>query len=170
MPVTASGPLSLPLAGLAALIAACPAFQTAVDADDATEALTHIHFPKVNHLQDTPPTRPWAIITDDDLCAWEIDHYKKCAGSLVLTFQFPSDDQLDVDSAEALLTFTNSVGAIVLEALALANTPGPGGTHYWNAIKFTRLIAPALCDERKESEANEPGELFFEVAFLVDWV
>lgn len=161
--------MSLPLAGLAALIAACPAFQTAVDADDATEALASIHFPKVNLLQDTPPERPWAIITDDDLCQWEIDHYTKCAGSLILSFEFPSDADLDVDSADALLTFTNAVGNIVLEALARANTPALDGSHYWNAIKFTRLVAPALCDERKEDLPNEPGELFFECAFLVEW-
>jgi len=163
--------MSRPLAGLAELIAACPAFQTAVDAEDADEALTHIHYPKVDLDQDTPPARPWAIITDDDMCQWEIDRYTKSAGSLIISFEFPSAADIDVDSADAMLTFTNSVGAIILEALALANTPGPGGTtHYWAAIKFTRLIAPALCDERKEAAANEPGELFFETAFLVDWV
>lgn len=170
MPVTASGPMSLPLAGLAALIAACPAFRTAVGAANAAAALAHIFYPKVDLQAAIPPTRPWAIITDDDICPWEIDHYTKSAGSLIISFEFPSANNLDVDSSDALLTFTNSVGAIVLEALALANTPAPDGSQYWAAIKFTRLIAPSLCDERRESAPNEPGELFFECAFLVEWV
>lgn len=170
MPVTASGPMSLPLAGLAALIAACPAFQTAVGAVSTAAALAKIYFPKVNLLGNSPPTRPWAIITDDDLCQWEINRYTKSAGSLILTFEFVASNSYDVDSSDALLTFTNTVGAIILEALAKSNTPAPDGSQYWNATKFTRLVAPAICDERHESTPNEPGEEFFEVAFLVDWV
>lgn len=170
MTVTATGSMSRPLAGLSTLIAATATFKAKVEASSTAEALPFVHFPKVKFKGNDPPTRPLAIVTDDDIAQWERSRNGGSAGSLVLTFEFPSHPDYDPDSDDALLDFTNTVGAIIDEALALANTPMPSGEHYWNAIKFTRLIAPALCDERKHSAPNEPGSLYFEVAFLVDWV
>jgi hypothetical protein len=162
--------MSRPLAGLSALIAATATFQAKVNALTAEAALAAIHYPKVRFTGDDPPARPLAIVTDDDIAQWERSRNGASAGSLLVTFEFPAHPDYDPDSADALLDFTNTVGAIIDEALTLANTPMPSGEQYWNAIKFTRIISPSLCDERRTAAPNEPGSLYFEVSFLVDWV
>lgn len=170
MTVVADDVCSLPLEGLAVLLAACPRFQTVVGAEDAAEAYLKVHQGKVDHLADPAPTRSFAIIADDDVCSFEIDNHFKSSGQLVLTFQFNSAADLDPDSADALRTFNNDVGAILREMLERSNTPGPGGIHYWHVTKFTRLVAPALVDEKEFEDQNEPGVLYFEVSFLADWM
>ncbi len=162
--------MSRPLVGLAALIAATATFKTQVGAATAAEALTSVHYPAFVLDTDNPEPRNIAIICEDDVCQWELDRYLKGSGQLLLTLQFQANPDYAPDSKDALLYFTNQAGNIVLEALALANTPAPDGSHYWNAIKFNRLISPALCDERKLAEQEDPDDLYYEVTFMVDWV
>lgn len=178
MPVTAEGSVSLPASGLARLLAATATFQLEVEAASAEVALTRVLFPKAYLIQRYDesgdpiplPVRSWIIVTYDDLCTWEKSKFKQSTGSLVVTFQFKANPDYDPHSGDAMTDFTNKSGKIIDEALALANNPAPDGSQYWNAVRFTQLVAPALCDERKEEEADEPGELFFESAYLVEWV
>ncbi|MES2793215.1 MAG: hypothetical protein V4719_26635 [Planctomycetota bacterium] len=179
MAINASGPCSLPLAGLAALLAACPTFQAKVGAANAAAALRSIHYPIVDVNEpiesdeetDEPeyPARPWAIITDDDAAQFEYDDFGRSSGSVILTLEFVSHPDYPVKSRSSFQDFCNAIGAILVEMMERRNTPAPDGSQYWNARKFTRLVAPSLCDERREEASNVPGELFFEVAFLVEW-
>jgi hypothetical protein len=164
------GPCSRPLAGLAMLLAACPTFQAKLDVMNADLALPLVYLGKVDFSKAPIPTRPYAIVTDDDQCSWELDQFFKSAGQVILTFEFPSHPDYDPDSGDALIDYTTAVGLILVEMFERTNTPAPDGTQYWHATKATRLVAPALCDERKFAGDNEPGELFFESSFLIDWM
>lgn len=178
MSVTATGPVSLPAAGLAVLFAASATFQTETETASAEAALARVLYPKAYLIQRYDeegdpiplPVRSWIIITYDDLCTWEFSKQGVSAGSMVVTFQFKAHPDYDVHSDDAMTHFTNVAGAIISEVLALSNTEAPDQSQYWNAVKFTQLVAPALCDERKEEEKDVEGELFFEAAYLVDWM
>lgn len=171
MNLVSDGPCSLPLQGVAELIAACPTFQAKVGSGTQIGALASVQVGKVDFTN--PPARlyHWAIVTDDDLCSWEIDRFYKSAGQVVVTFQFRSASTMDPDSPEALIDYTNAVGNILVEMFELSNTPYPDHSkQFWNAVKATRLIAPDLVDQRQSEQDNEPGELYFESAFIIDWV
>ena len=86
MTVTAEGPMSFPLAGLAALVAACPAFQDAVDADDADEALPFVFYPEcIEDDPENPAPLTKAIISDSDVCEWEMSQTTGQRGSVLIT-------------------------------------------------------------------------------------
>ena len=160
-PVAAEGPLSNPFVGLAALLAASTAFQELVDADDAAEALTHIQYPTEDLTGDDPPVRPWALIEDDDLCNFEINGNLQGSGQLLLTIE--ADPDAELSERDNLVTFRNAVGAIVTQMLTTANTPKLDGTHYWNLVKASKLVTPALCRRR-----DHPTE-FFAATFVMEW-
>lgn len=171
MSVTASGPMSLPLAGLAELTAASATFRTAVGAANAADAMANIFEPDVplDDEENLPPLDR-VIITDSDECQWAFDAYLVSSGSLLWTINLRTDPSYHPESPEALKIFRNTVGAIISEMMLLRNTPISGGGHYWNATKFTRLIAPQLYDRRKQSSPDETAGTYFETTLLVDWV
>ncbi len=175
--ITATGPLGIPMDYCAQLVAASPTFRGVIDAalnltpgtTTASQAMAYIFYPYVDQRPSSPAVRPWALICDDDLAEFAMDHHGAMGGSLVLTFQLLVNPSY-IDAAFTILNawnadldFRNTVGAILTEMFQLANTPGPGGIHYWNLVKATKVTAPALC---KEDDNDVP---FYDCAFLLEW-
>lgn len=175
MPVTASGPLSLPFAGLAELIAACPTFRTVVNAVSTAEALPFVFYPELDQDdEDNPPPANYAILCHTDNCEWQMAPSLGQRGSLEWALVIEADADLNPGSGDALLTFLNLAGAIVDEALRLANTVIPGsstGATYWNLIDVQVLIAPRLADPRKKTVTDGVADTNqFEIGFLAAYL
>jgi len=168
--VTPTGPLSLPFAQIAILLAACPTFRTACGVASASEALELIHYPYFN---DGPEENEWpvpgAIINDDDMNEWYVDRDFDQAGALMVTFCFePNEDYLD-DPANQILDFRNKLGTIIKEeVLRKANTPNPDseeGFCFINIRKVEKASTPLLLEHPKL--ASVP---LMHAAFIFHWV
>lgn len=113
---TPSGIYSLLLVDLKALVAACPSFQAWTGAADAAEALASIHRVAVD--RDTA-TLPYAVVAHFD----DADFESTLEGRGSLALRFVGEvEQPDVADAET--EFTNQVGAVLGELLALAGLDG----------------------------------------------
>jgi len=159
--MTFTGPLARPFEGLSLLLAASSSFQDAVRASDATEALQKIHYPyAIDEIIGTPDARPFAIITDDDSCSWNVDKNGIQRGSLLLTFEF----LVESETVDNFVAFLNTVGAILEEMRALANTPTGGGGFYWNLRGYEKFTTPAICQRE-----DFPNIIFYGATFVVFW-
>ena len=165
--------MSFPLAGLAALVAACPAFQDAVDADDADEALPFVFYPEcIEDDPENPAPLTKAIISDSDVCEWEMSQTTGQRGSVLITLTRAVPEDYAARSPEALLDFTNWAGNVCFEMLQRANTPTESGGHHWNLINLVRLIAPDLDDSRQKTSTDytERDPWCFEVTLIAYYV
>lgn len=183
MSVAAAGALAKPFEGVAILIAACPSFQSAVDAADAAEALTRVFYPELTlrpeiEVDDTDeeievateaiPVRPWCIITNDQQCEFQYDfNTKRAHGSLIVSFEFPIDPETPEDSPDALFEFVNLIGLILDEMGERAGTPNGPDAWYWNVTLATTITPPSRCSWK---ENPDPTDMFYGASFKIDWV
>lgn len=161
MAVTPSAPISLNMAGLAALVAASATFRTVVGAASAAAALASIHYPELDLRGANPDTRPWALIRPGP------DYYRgrmmESRGSLLLSCEFPVDSDYQASEADAFLEFTNNLGQIIEDMLTLANTSA-GSTHYLNVVSIEYDAPPGRCDKDDFPEVD-----FYGCRLLVTW-
>lgn len=172
MPVTAEGPMSNPLAGLATLVAATASFQAAVGAESTDDALAFVFYPEcIEDDPENPAPLTKAIITDSDVCEWEMSQTTGQRGSVLITLTRAIPDDYAARSPDALLDFTNWAGNVCFEMLQLANTPTETG-HHWNLINLVRLIAPDLDDSRQKTSTDhtERDPWCFEVTLIAYYV
>jgi hypothetical protein len=180
MPVTASGPISLPLENGRTLIANCAAFRTWTGTADIAAAKNRIH------LVDFEPPENGREYTADELAALrpyaEVDEFIPPderpggdpfvsqrqgygafvdAGKLLVRF-FDNVDDVDAQNpSEARLQFMNKVGAVIAEIKEL----GGGDTDLLSVHRITRWEPYRRSDE---SEAETMGD-FYRCSFVLTW-
>lgn len=162
MPVAATGPLSLMYARVAEILAACPRLRTALGVADAAAALARIHYPEVDWESSPPPTRPLVIVTRMPLDTFTMDVDGARDGSVTVCFEFkPAAEYLSGADAkgtkltnvrDALLTYENHVGLILLEVQQLSNTTIPGGGNYVRVQRIKSVLNPEVCRYDKHPE------------------
>ncbi len=118
---TPTGVLGGPVAGVAAMLSNSSTFQTWSDSDDATEALTHVHY---------------CIVPNDDvehpLCIVDFGRRQSAQGlsygaSTIRTWQnevhifFEGDTDSGDDDAEAMIKFMNTIGGILVDLWDLSS-------------------------------------------------
>jgi hypothetical protein len=170
MPLTPVGPLSLPFAAAAELLAACPTWQQACGVDTAAAARTRIHLfdldPRdpVTGAQPRDDLLPCAVLLDEDGLDHRRPRLSTGSGELLLEFLLPVDPALS--DAERQLDFRNTVGAVLMQMLDLSRQPHPGGNH-WGVTGWRKLVAPQVLTA-SESRFGTPDALW--CAFLLEWV
>lgn len=172
--VLPTGPLSRPFAGLAKLLAASETFREIVKPSDATEDLTEaealafIDYPKsLRDGESARPQIPLAVITQDDGDEWSMDNFGQTSGTLLLSLLIAIPDELVEDPKNALQTFNNQVGAILVEMLEKANTIDGEGIPYWNLVGVRQVLAPAECDDKLRPDGVPP---YFGATYEARWV
>lgn len=166
MTLNAAGPLSLPMAKLADLLAASETFRAAVGAADAAAALAFVHYPSVSLTGEGAVSRPFAVISDDDIAEWNYST-RGNAGQLVLTFELPTPEEYASNAAEAELWFRNVLGGILADMLELAGTYDGSGVCYWAMVAAEKLVTPAAANLEHEPEGTAP---YYGASFLISWV
>lgn len=153
MTVTPSGILSVPIAKLAVLVAATARFQTATMTVSTAEALAFTHWPTAD---DSVIARPRALVTptNDFVIRKNGEGYWDGSCGLLLSFEFPVADP-DADDADQLAEFTNAVGEILNQMMALAGTgdSGDGETHI-NVREIAADVEPQRGNAQRENGAN----------------
>ena len=113
-----TGLLSLPFTNLQTLLANVGAFQEFVGAASASAALASIHL-----VAETPPERPFAMITYPPSAGWEGLGWRfQNSGRLELSFEDTVTPGLN--SRDAEVTFLNDIGEIVSGMQALYDVAG----------------------------------------------
>lgn len=171
--VVPSGPLSLPFAGAAKLLAACESFRAAMtpageDPYTIEQALARTDYPESTRdgTSGNRPDPPLAVLTRDDGDEFTLDNNYVNTGTLLLSLLLPVPDEYLDDKKNALLNFCNQVGEIFLEALQLANTPDGDGIHYWNLVGIRQTIAPAEVDPTLKLPEERP---WYGATFELRW-
>lgn len=181
MPVTPTGPISLPLENLKALLANCAAFRSWVGAADVAAARERIHLCGLPApaavggaygLDELESLRPFAVI--DEFAfednrpggdAWVSQRVALGAfvesGRLLVRFEddVPAEDARDI--AAAKLALMNRIGALVTEMRDL----GGGDSEYLSIHRITRHHPFERADE---SQAGTQGD-YWQVSYRVDW-
>lgn len=165
--VTPTGPLSLPFAQTAILLADCLTLRTACGVTSVSEMQEKIHFPYYDQgLDGKNWPIPGVIINDDDWGEQFMSRNRDQGGSLLVTFCFEPNAEYIGDPKNQILDFRNQLGAILNEVLEKANTPNPGsGFSYLNVTKWEKSSTPLLLDDPKL--ASEP---LMHAAFTFYWV
>ena len=166
MAVAATGPISLPLANLRALIAASSSFQTWVGAASAAEALASIYQVGVDKGDYTRPfalvrhTNPGAL-THESLAGGARNHFAPAGeGSLEVVFEDEVASGNEDSHVDAEFAFTNNVGAV----LADMETTGATGA-YLVMHRWTVAFGPARAHpDEKQSEGD-----YYQIVIRVDW-
>lgn len=187
MTTSPSGPFAHAKDQLKTLLAACAAFQAWVDADDATEAATHIYFDEL-----PPPAqgsrytkaelvayRPLAIISYPD----EGGHRRRriaegygcpsmSGGTCVIHFEMnaPEDEETEQptrDTAEAIRLMENAIGDVEDDMWELTNTnqPSPSTDTYLDLAATDVLMSARRIDPKF---VNDDGD-HLGLVLRVDW-
>lgn len=156
MTVTPSGILSEPMANLRAALSQCDAFQTWVDANDATAALSSIGLVEKADL-----TRPFAVIDHGE--TWETRRLDGGGtyhdnGSLFVLFEEDVAEDNQSSEADAVLAFSNTIGAILEDLWAVS----PG-------VFDTRSISLVSGPLRSDDKERKQGEDYVQIIFQVRW-
>lgn len=149
---------------LKTLVAACPAFQTWVDADDATEAAAHVYLVA---LSAPVAARPFAMAREKEpadhrrpsIAGGSHQHFAE-AGTLELLFEdaVAAGDADDHEDAE--LAFMAHVNAVVADMMALA-----GSGAYLIVRGITIVNGPA----RVHPDARQSDGDYYQVLLDVAW-
>lgn len=159
--ISATGPLSLPFARCAELVASSATFQTLVGAADASEALELAEYPYLD-IESDGFTPPRVLICDSDDLPQSKNRLTEQSGELCLQFFLPVDPDL-TDPRDQLLDLRNTLGAILDEMLANARNPnGLGGT-YFGMIGWRKEQTPCL------AAPERLGIEFLFASFIVEW-
>jgi hypothetical protein len=169
--VTATGPLSLPFASLAGLLAECATFRTWTGTANKAAALAKIDYPDRNVDANGWPL-PGAIITDDDALEQFSERVGTAGGQLLVGFSGNVSgtyytDRDTYDRTNDLADWRNTLGAILNEMLAKSRTMNEEATAgHIHLSRWTKLVTPDWID---------PADTGLEVpiryaAFVFDWV
>lgn len=170
MPVTASGPLSLPFQFAAFLLASSATFRALAGAADATEALESICFP-FRDVETDGYQIPGAIICHPDGAIQFRERMGREAGKLCLILSAAIPEEFVGDPQNDYLDWLNKCGAILNEMLNNAGTPTGSGNFYWRMTGYT-LIAAGWGEQSEQSRDEEPTAAadFRLATFGLDWV
>lgn len=162
MSVTPTGPLSLPIAGVRDLLAASATWQTVCDVETAAAALERIHIDEYD--PETENGFPHAVVLDHDSFTHTKRRITLGQGQLAIVFMLIPEGDNDVDKR---MNFRNTVGAILTEMLALANTPNPDTSMpYWAMTTWQKQMAPQIVTD----SAARFGEIeLITSAYLIEW-
>lgn len=142
MSITPTGCLSLPLLGLARLVASSATFRTVVDAANVSAALAKVFLCEVEEPLDK---RPLCVISNDKDTQWTRDRYGNCSGTLIVSFEFP-ENVLYATAGERLVDFSNTVGAILDEMFEKVGTPDGSGYIHCNMVSASQIEPPAYAN------------------------
>ena len=165
MAVVPAGIMSEPLSRLAAMLADCEAWQSWVEADDATEALGHIRYVEIG-ADELTTLQPWALI--DQGASFNLDtvagggfDQMTVGGSLLLRIQDAVAEAVADDPAAAQFTFANHLGAVISGLRALAGGSG----------RLPELSFELLDLYRPDPKLRVPGQEgdFFSATFEIRW-
>jgi hypothetical protein len=160
MPVTPTGPLSLPLSSARDLIAAATAWQSWVEAADATEAAASVWLLALTDAEGRTYTeaeisalRPFALLDLGN--AWRLTKSAsgacyRAAGSVRLRIEHNVPEAYQADAPAATLEFTNRLGALIL---GLGEVDQGLGHLVPNEIQIVEL--------GRSDEADASGDHFF---------
>jgi len=156
--VTPTGILSLPLARLRTLVAACSAWTS------WGGALGDIY------MVTAEPTsvRPFAVITDSDEWIAESDSSDPTAvnfrenGTLLMTVEADVDADHSVD--DAAFDFRNNLGALIEDMMDLSGTGGTGAETLW--IMRVRMIDPPM--RAHPDIRNDQGD-FYQATLAIEY-
>ncbi|QDT95550.1 hypothetical protein [Gimesia aquarii] len=166
--VTPTGPLSLPFAGAADLLAATPTFQAVCGVASASLARQRIHIPNYDlDKNNNEWPVPGIIIADDDSNYQSINFNRDQSGSLTVTFCFPENELYVDDLQDQIIDFRNKLGAIQTESLKKANSPNPESTQghgFLHITNWEKRFTPALLGP------PDVKVKFLHAVFSIEWV
>jgi len=156
---TPSGPISLPLDHMRTLLANLAAMQDWLDVGSAAEALNSIYLVAVDDPVDAPIATPYAVVVQGERGCWSGRRTAggaaaRFAGSGVIDVLFQADVAASLSYADAELTFTNSVGAILSEIDGVA-----GSNEYLNVTGMRVIWGPSREDIRAEKSGEQPNSI-----------
>lgn len=162
MAVTPTGPLSLPIAGVRELLAASATWQAVCNVDTAAEALERIHIDEYD--PETEDGFPNAIVLDHDSFTHTKQRLRLGQGQLAIDFMLKTSGDNDVDKR---MNYRNTIGAILTEMLAKANTTNPDTSmSYWAMRGWQKQMSPQIVTD----SAARFGELeLITSAYLIEW-
>jgi hypothetical protein len=168
--VTATGMFSLPFGLAAALLAACPTFQSLVDAADEDAALAFIDYPYRDPEDDY--LIPGAHLFDDESFEqFIVKKNRSQAGQIGLVIAAPVSEDYSRDRKNDLKEWRNTLSAIVDEIVSLAGTPAPGGPFYWNCTKVTKVSIGWARKSTADLDNDPTAEDSYRIGiFILDWV
>jgi len=159
--VSATGPLSLPFARCAELVASSETFQTLVGAANAADALEFVKYPYLDVEADNFEP-PLALVCDSDDLPQSKNRLTEQSGELCLQFFLPINEEL-TDPRDKLLALRNTLGAILDEMLANARNPNGAGGTYFGMIGWRKDQAPCI------AAPERVGVEFLFASFIVEW-
>lgn len=171
MPVTPTGPLSLPFVAVAELLAATTAWQAICGVSSPAQARQRIHLhdldPRdpVTGQQPAENLLPCAVLLDEDGLEHNRARIASGRGELICEFLLPLDT--DLTYSEQCIAFRNQVGSVLMEMLQRARTPDGNGGTYWGLTAWRKLVAPQVLTA-SESRFGVPDAMW--CAFLLEWV
>ena len=156
---TPAGPISKPLANMQTLLANLAACQTWLDVADVTEALGKLYLVAADDPADDPLPTPYAVVMQGERGCWAGRRTAggaaaRFAGSGVIDVLFVADVAASLSYADAELTFTNEVGAILSEIDGVA-----GSNEYLNVTGMRVLWGPTREDTRAEDTGEAPNDV-----------
>ncbi|QDV50851.1 hypothetical protein [Gimesia fumaroli] len=165
--VTPTGPLSIPFAQTAILLADCLTLRTACGVASVSEMEEKIHFPYYDQgIDGNNWPIPGVIINDDDWGEQFMNRNLDQGGSLQVTFCFEPNPDYEDDPKNQILDFRNKLGEVLKEVLKKSNTPNPtNGFSYLHVTKWEKSSTPLLLDDPKY--ASKP---LMHAAFTFHWV
>ena len=177
--VVATGAIALPFEKMASLLSTCPTFQTLMGVGTDAAAFNLIDYPYWrNDNTDTPagqdfdtqPVPGCTVARVDDLdMTWSIYPNDMFAGDLLVEFRAAIDVAHAGNSKDRLISFMNSIGAIIKEAYARANITGVDGVHALELNKPTREgVTPQ--ETNADSESTPDGAPFLIAAYMFEVV
>ncbi len=160
--VTASGPLSTPLAGVRTMVAASSNFQALVHVASAAEALSSVHIVAFDpDTQDLPFAHVfYAEDFSFTAIAGGASHVFEPNHAVIVAFEAEVPQEYRDDPDDAMLAFLNTIGAILDDMMTLA---GQGG---YPAVRNIAQSEPPWCTaiEDQVTEGHRQG-----VAFRLEW-
>ena len=163
--VTPSGPLSLPYAGAAELLAATAAFQAMCSVATAASALPFIVYPYFDF--DADPSLPRAVLRDwPGQGSFRLSRLGNQEGSLLLTLYCEIPTEYRGDPKNDHLDWNNTAGAILQQMLQKSRTTNPDtGEDFWHLVEVEQIDPPAWLSEA------DTGVPFCRVAtYRLKWV
>lgn len=176
MPVTATGPLSLPFAAARELMAATATWQDVCDANNAAEAAARIYL----HDSDPPDEEaiegededpdadelvPFVVLLDEDGLVHKRKRIGSAEGQLLASFMLAVDPAMS--RSDQMTTARNKVGAILEEMLALARSQISGSNYYWGMTGWDKVVTPQIVTD---SEPRFGVSDAIWCVYLLEWV
>jgi hypothetical protein len=173
MPVTATGPISLPFPSAAILLASSANYQTLVGTGSASVAYNTIHWPYTD-VASSPPALPYSSLADYDQLHQdqETTTHAESGELLLQLYMLPNPSY--TDPRDIITDWRNKLGAILLDMLNNARNPVGDGTTYWGMTGWKKHDTPqpvkaSDCDLQLVDGNDNPIESFLFAGFILTW-